>query len=265
MTQPNLGKKIADLRKAKGLTQDELVEKCNISVRTLQRIESGEGTPRSYTLKIIFEALDYSQVDSIEMESNKIGSIISFRLEQFYRYFIDLFNLKTNTMKKITILSIMFSAMIIGAFMFLTEIKAQKTSTKSKANTEETKYAYTYKTNREMFFTNYSCEECFQQDDNTIGRNVKFEHNGSKISVSLLSLNQKTREFNVGFAKGIFMEQMVEVTIEQFFFKDNLIKYSADKITKSDDSISLIGNAKLIFGKNEGVIETGEMIIHIKQ
>jgi len=36
MNQPDLGKKIAELRKAKGLTQEELVEKCNLSVRTLQ-------------------------------------------------------------------------------------------------------------------------------------------------------------------------------------------------------------------------------------
>jgi transcriptional regulator with XRE-family HTH domain len=42
MKQPELGRKIAELRKAKGLTQEELVEKCNIRVRTLQRIESGE-------------------------------------------------------------------------------------------------------------------------------------------------------------------------------------------------------------------------------
>ena len=30
MKQPELGKKISELRKAKGLTQEELVEKCNI-------------------------------------------------------------------------------------------------------------------------------------------------------------------------------------------------------------------------------------------
>jgi transcriptional regulator with XRE-family HTH domain len=33
--QPELGEKIADYRKAKELTQEELVEKCNLSVRTL--------------------------------------------------------------------------------------------------------------------------------------------------------------------------------------------------------------------------------------
>jgi transcriptional regulator with XRE-family HTH domain len=60
MKQPELGKKISELRKAKGLTQEELVEKCNLNVRTIQRIESGEVTPRSYTIKALFEALDFN-------------------------------------------------------------------------------------------------------------------------------------------------------------------------------------------------------------
>lgn len=59
MKQPELGRKISDLRKAKGYTQEELVDRCNISVRTLQRIEAGEVTPRSYTVKTIMAALDY--------------------------------------------------------------------------------------------------------------------------------------------------------------------------------------------------------------
>lgn len=59
MKQPELGKKITLLRKEKGLTQEELVDKCNISVRTLQRIEAGEVTPRSFTVKTILAALDY--------------------------------------------------------------------------------------------------------------------------------------------------------------------------------------------------------------
>src|ERR1044071_850773 len=58
MKQPELGIKISELRKAKGLTQEELVEKCNISVRTIQRIETGEVTPRMYTVKTILAALD---------------------------------------------------------------------------------------------------------------------------------------------------------------------------------------------------------------
>lgn len=59
MIQPELGKKIAELRKAKGLTQTELAEMCNLGIRTIQRIESSEVNPRSFTLRVIFASLDY--------------------------------------------------------------------------------------------------------------------------------------------------------------------------------------------------------------
>ncbi|HEY4787459.1 MAG TPA: helix-turn-helix transcriptional regulator [Bacteroidales bacterium] len=136
MNQPELGRKITELRKAKGLTQEELVEKCNLSVRTLQRIESGEVTPRSYTIKIIFAALNYPVYDSSEDIINKSGEtgfMISNRLGQFYRYVLDLFNLKTNTMKKISILLVTFSIAGIGLFLLCTESKAQKNEKAVKA------------------------------------------------------------------------------------------------------------------------------------
>lgn len=58
MKQPELGQRLADLRQRKNLTQEELVEACNVSVRTIQRIESGEVTPRTSTVKILLAALD---------------------------------------------------------------------------------------------------------------------------------------------------------------------------------------------------------------
>jgi len=57
MKQPELGRKILEWRKAKGLTQEELVDLCQINVRTIQRIEAGEVTPRPFTLKTIMGAL----------------------------------------------------------------------------------------------------------------------------------------------------------------------------------------------------------------
>ena len=57
MKQPELGKKLIQLRRQKNMTQEELVEACNVSVRTIQRIESGEVTPRVSTVKIIIAAL----------------------------------------------------------------------------------------------------------------------------------------------------------------------------------------------------------------
>jgi transcriptional regulator with XRE-family HTH domain len=261
MIQPDLGKKIADLRKAKGLTQEELVEKCNISVRTLQRIESGEGSPRSYTLRIIFSALDYSQVDSNEISSNSIGSIISFRLEQFYRYFIDLFNLKTNTMKKISILTVIVTLIVLGITAINSVVNAQKSENKQSTVSNTSK---AYSTPYEMAWSNVKCGECFNENDRMIGRDVKFDYNGIHIDVKLISLNKMTREFNVGFAKGILREQRVEISMEKFLLDDKVVNYTADKIEKSDNNIVLFGNAKLSYNNDSGVIASNEILITIK-
>jgi transcriptional regulator with XRE-family HTH domain len=128
MKQPELGKKIVDLRKGKGLTQEELASKCNITARTLQRIESGVGSPRSYTIKTIFSALDYNIYDFSESDSGKrVLTFFQNKTEQFYTSVLDLFNLKTNTMKKISILSA--ATVLIGLCLFFIcfESNAQKT------------------------------------------------------------------------------------------------------------------------------------------
>lgn len=96
MKQPELGKKISEMRKAKGLTQEELVELCNLNVRTIQRIEAGEVTPRSYTIKALFQALgiEWNQSEndvSIRKENQKplwlyaglTGGLIYFMLSYF--------------------------------------------------------------------------------------------------------------------------------------------------------------------------------------
>ena len=59
MNQPYLGIKITELRQQKGLTQEQLAEKCEVSTRTIQRIESGEVDPRAYTLHCLGEALGF--------------------------------------------------------------------------------------------------------------------------------------------------------------------------------------------------------------
>ena len=80
MKQPLLGKKITELRKQKGLTQEELVKRCNVTVRTIQRIESGETTPRIYTIKTILNALglDYEKVFEREYNEGKFDKILRF-------------------------------------------------------------------------------------------------------------------------------------------------------------------------------------------
>ena len=59
MNQPQLGLKVAELRQQKGLTQEQLAERCEVSPRTIQRIESGEVDPRAYTLNCLGEALEF--------------------------------------------------------------------------------------------------------------------------------------------------------------------------------------------------------------
>lgn len=59
MNQPQLGLKVSELRQQKALTQEQLAERCEVSARTIQRIESGEVDPRAYTLHCLGEALEF--------------------------------------------------------------------------------------------------------------------------------------------------------------------------------------------------------------
>lgn len=59
MNQPDLGLKITELRQQKGLTQEKLAEYCDVSTRTIQRIESGEVEPRSFTRNSLSNILDF--------------------------------------------------------------------------------------------------------------------------------------------------------------------------------------------------------------
>ena len=59
MNQPDLGMKITELRQQKGLTQEKLAEYCEVSTRTIQRIESGEVEPRSFTRNSLGNILEF--------------------------------------------------------------------------------------------------------------------------------------------------------------------------------------------------------------
>ena len=102
MKQPNLGKKISELRLAKGLTQSELAEKCNLSLRTIKRSESAEVSTRSYSVKLIFKNPDYEVYNSTDEDSDEIdGKTSSFKI---------------NTIRKVVILSIFICAIILTFF-----------------------------------------------------------------------------------------------------------------------------------------------------
>ena len=107
MGKQAFGKKLLEVRKAKGLTQEEVAEKCGITIRTIQRIESGLVEPRVYTIKIISETIGFEFFESSntgnEVKSEKQNSNID--KHPILWYVNDLFNFKTNAMRKISILT----------------------------------------------------------------------------------------------------------------------------------------------------------------
>lgn len=70
MKQPELGFKVAELRRERNLTQEGLAEECQITPRTVQRIEAGEVEPRPYTLSSLSEALDFD-LGKTELENER--------------------------------------------------------------------------------------------------------------------------------------------------------------------------------------------------
>jgi uncharacterized Tic20 family protein/DNA-binding Xre family transcriptional regulator len=59
MKQPDIGQKVAELRQQKNMTQEKLAEYCEVSTRTIQRIESGEVEPRAYTRNNLSNILEF--------------------------------------------------------------------------------------------------------------------------------------------------------------------------------------------------------------
>lgn len=129
MEKLKFGVKLIEVRKSKGLTQEEVAEKCKITVRTIQRIESGIVAPRAYTIKIISEVLgfDFFETSISGYDSNVADHNTKAGKHAILWYLKDLFNSKTNTMKKISILTSSF-LMIGFLFVFILETKAQSDS-----------------------------------------------------------------------------------------------------------------------------------------
>ncbi len=61
-----IAQQVKDNRITNGYTQQELADIARISLRSVQRIENGEVLPRSFTLKVLAEKLNFSLEDVIE-------------------------------------------------------------------------------------------------------------------------------------------------------------------------------------------------------
>jgi len=88
MNQPELGNKIAGIRKEKGFTQQEVADKSGINIRTIQRIESGEVTPRTYTIRQFLHALDLTYEQVFDQETDKSSGLLKAAWIHGIIYFI---------------------------------------------------------------------------------------------------------------------------------------------------------------------------------
>ena len=224
MTNTDFGKKLFEIRNAKGLTQADLATRCNITARTVQRIESGTVTPRAFTIKLISETLEYdffdNQIRSPEIKTdNQKFSASESRILFFFK---DLFNLKSNAMKKISILSI---TLLLTSFFFVKIFKTDAQSvTLDKSNNltielnEDNSIA---KVN--AFFTNdLSLDELTEVKNklaengiNIFYRSLEFDENGGllgiacdvdctdgyKGSFSIGMLNSINKDKKIGFVR----------------------------------------------------------------
>lgn len=75
------GQLIKELRLKKGITQEDLAAKTDISVRTIQRIENGDVDPRAFTLQSIANALevDFEVLANSESDLNAAEEMKSSR------------------------------------------------------------------------------------------------------------------------------------------------------------------------------------------
>jgi len=123
MESVDFGKKLIEVRKYKGLTQGEVAELCNVTIRTIQRIESGIVKPRASTIKIISQTLrfDFFETSDTGYDVTNENQTSKLKDHTFLWYIKDLFNLKTNAMRKISILSVSTCLII---FMFVSIFNA---------------------------------------------------------------------------------------------------------------------------------------------
>jgi transcriptional regulator with XRE-family HTH domain len=101
------GRKLLQIRESKGFTQDELSDRCNISVRTIQRIEASQVKPRYHTIKVLSDVLDYDFLRIVEPQNR-------FR---FISWIGKSDKLTTKKMKKIAIIPTTILLLAVTSFL----------------------------------------------------------------------------------------------------------------------------------------------------
>ena len=75
LRQPELGRQIVEQRTLHKLTQEELAFRCDVNVRTIQRLEAGEVNPRPTTLRLLTDVLEF-EFNPTQVRTNKIWLVL---------------------------------------------------------------------------------------------------------------------------------------------------------------------------------------------
>ena len=105
----NLGKKIAELRKKKNLSQEELAEKVGVARQTISKWETGDTTPDINQVKIISKIFNIS-ID--ELVDNDINNVIVEKISNTEK-------LAGITIKILKVLGVMIIVFIVLIFLFV--------------------------------------------------------------------------------------------------------------------------------------------------
>jgi transcriptional regulator with XRE-family HTH domain len=229
MNQPELGKRIAELRKAKELTQEELVEKCNLSVRTLQRIESGEVTPRSSTLNLIYAALDFKDEKQAKTSNEGKSNWLS---------------LKTNKVAKIAVaISLLISVVLITA------IGQQSDEPEIEPNGDD----------RLMVFRNYSSTITNSDREELFGYQVRFTCDSVYVVSKLFKVDKRTRKCKFGFGKGRLLPNKVELYRKKKYRNRPILNFSSKEFIEKGDSVFFKGD--VVAADNGDTIKADEVVV----
>ena len=84
MENQNLAQGVKDLRKAKGISQEELAENSGLSLRTIQRVENKETEPSGETLKRISTALDITPDELLNWNEDTLKRTVKTKYEYLH-------------------------------------------------------------------------------------------------------------------------------------------------------------------------------------
>ena len=84
MEDKNLSQRVKELRKNKGLSQEELAKTAGLSLRTIQRVENKETEPTGDTLKRIAAALDTTPAKLLNWNEDTLKATIKTKNEYLH-------------------------------------------------------------------------------------------------------------------------------------------------------------------------------------